>query len=243
MKSWAGKRYWLIGASEGLGRSLATLLSFHGVELILSSRDEGRLIELCASLPSKASYYVMDVSDKDEVRRVTQKVGSLDGVVYLAGVYWPMRSENWDSSKVEKMCDTNFVGATRVLGYLLPEMIKAQKGHIVLTGSLAGYRGLPGAIGYGASKAALMHLAESIYSDLRRTNIKVQLINPGFIKTRLTDKNNFRMPFILTAEDAAKKFFKCMNARTFKTDFPWGFGLMFRLTQFLPQWLYYRLFS
>jgi short-subunit dehydrogenase len=110
----------------------------------------------------------------------------------------------------------------------------------VLTGSLSGFRGLPGAIGYGASKAGLMYLAESMYADFRGTGVRVQLVNPGFIKTRLTDKNNFKMPFIMDADAAANEVFEHMNDDAFKKSFPLGFGLMFRLSQFLPDWLYYR---
>ena len=95
-------------------------------------------------------------------------------------------------------------------------MVKAGKGHVVLTGSLAGYRGLPSSIGYGASKAGIMHLAEGIYADLRKTNIKVQLINPGFIETRLTKKNKFKMPFIMSADRASKIFFHFMSTAKFK---------------------------
>ena len=194
MSNWSNKRYWLIGASEGLGHALAKTMSEHGVELIVSARSEGPLKALCDSLPGKACYYTMDVQNGDEVKNVSKEIGTIDGVVFLAGVYWPMDSQEWDSDKVEQMCDVNFLGALRVIGQVLPNMIKMGKGHVVLTGSLAGYRGLPSSIGYGASKAGIMHLAEGMYADLRKTNIKVQLINPGFIETRLTKKNKFKMP-------------------------------------------------
>ena len=113
----------------------------------------------------------------------------------------------------------------------------------LLTGSLSGFRGLPGAIGYGASKSALMHLAENLQADLRGSPVQVQLINPGFIRTRLTEKNDFKMPFIMEADAAAREFFEHMNDDAFKKSFPFVFSLLFRLSQFLPDWAYYRLFG
>jgi NAD(P)-dependent dehydrogenase (short-subunit alcohol dehydrogenase family) len=114
----------------------------------------------------------------------------------------------------------------------------------VLTGSLSGFRGLPGAIGYAASKAATMSLAESMRADLWRTGVRVQLANPGFIKTRLTDKNQFRMPFIMTPEAAAQEMFELMcDEAAFQRHFPRLFSYVFRLSRFLPDWAYYRLFA
>ena len=241
MNNWSGKRYWLIGASQGLGHALAKTMSENGVELIVSARSEGPLKTLCDSLPGKACYYTMDIQNGDEVKNVSREIGAVDGVVFLAGVYWPMDSQEWDSDKVEQMCDVNFLGAARVLGQVLPNMVKAGKGHVVLTGSLAGYRGLPSSIGYGASKAGIMHLAEGMYADLRKTNIKVQLINPGFIETRLTQKNKFKMPFIMSADKASKIFFQFMSTPKFKKDFPFMFSLFFRLGRFLPNKIYFTL--
>jgi short-subunit dehydrogenase len=138
------------------------------------------------------------------------------------------------------MCDINFTGAARVVGQIIGDMVARDAGHIVLTGSLSGFRGLPGAVGYGASKAGLMYLAEGMHADLRNTGVHVQLINPGFIKTRLTEKNDFTMPFIMDADAAANEMFEHMNTEGFKKSFPMVFGAMFRLSQFLPDWLYYR---
>jgi short-subunit dehydrogenase len=121
-------------------------------------------------------------------------------------------------------------------------MVARGRGHLVLCGSLSGFRGLPGAIGYGASKAGLMHLAETMRVDLKRTGVEVQLVNPGFIRTRLTEKNDFTMPFIMDADTAARHFFAQMNRKSFSANFPRGFAALFRASQFLPDWLYYRLF-
>ncbi len=243
MRDWAGKRYWLVGASEGLGRALAERMSAAGAELILSARNAGRLADLAAALPGPARAVAVDVADADSVGRAAEAAGEVDGLVWLAGVYWPMRSQDWNADQVAAMCDINFTGAARVLGHVVPDMVARDRGHIVLTGSLSGFRGLPGAVGYGASKAAVMSLAETMHADLRKTGVAVQLANPGFIRTRLTDKNDFAMPFLMEPGQAADRMFAHMNTGRFAANFPRGFGAVFRLSQFLPDWAYFRLFS
>ena len=243
MTDWQGKRYWLVGASEGLGREVAFCLSRAGAELIVSARSEDRLKELVAELPGKASYVTVDVDDRAAVEAAAAQIGDIDGVVYLAGVYWPMKAQEWDNEKADMMGEVNFLGASRVVGSVIKGMVAKKAGHIVLVGSLSGFRGLPGAIGYSASKAGLMALGESMQADLRTSPIHVQLINPGFIKTRLTEKNDFNMPFIMSPEDAAKEVFEHMNTDHFKKSFPMVFSWVFRLSQFMPDWMYYRLFG
>ncbi|MEM8630523.1 MAG: SDR family NAD(P)-dependent oxidoreductase [Pseudomonadota bacterium] len=243
MRHWAGKRYWLVGASEGLGRALAHKMSRAGVELVLSARNPDRLADLVAELPGKATYIPVDVADDESVFAAAAELGQVDGVVYIAGVYWPMPAQKWDPEPAVAMADINFTGALRVIGAVMPRFVDRDEGHFVITGSLSGFRGLPGSIGYGASKAGTMVLAESMHADLRKTGIDVQLVNPGFIRTRLTDKNDFSMPFIMDAEPAAQIMFEHMASDRFKMSFPWGFSMVFRLSQFLPDWLYYRIFS
>ena len=236
-----GKKYWIIGASEGLGRELAIQLSNLGVELVVSARNKVRLDGL--SLRTKAEVISLDVLDINSVRKAFKAVGKIDGIVYAAGDYTPLNSTVWNIDEVDKMIAINFTGVARVLGLVVPKFIAQNYGHIVMIGSLSGFRGLPNAIGYGASKAGMMHLAENIKADLYKSNIKVQLINPGFIKTRLTEKNNFKMPFIMTAEDAAKHVIRAMRRNRFQTNFPVMFSLIFRMTNFLPAFLYFWLFS
>lgn len=243
MKTWQGKRYWLVGASEGLGRAVAHKLSAAGAEVIVSARSEDRLKSLVDALPNKASYVTVDVSDRAAVETAAAEIGEIDGVVYLAGVYWPMTAQDWDNEKADMMGEINFLGASRVVGSVINGMVARGKGHIVLTGSLSGFRGMAGTIGYSASKAGLMALAESMQADLRNSPIDVQLVNPGFIKTRLTDKNDFTMPFIMTAEEAADEVFDHMNTDDFKKSFPLVFSWVFRGSQFLPDWMYYRFFG
>ncbi|MEM1301038.1 MAG: SDR family NAD(P)-dependent oxidoreductase [Pseudomonadota bacterium] len=242
-RAWAGKRYWLVGASEGLGRSLAHVMSRAGVEVIVSARSQDRLDDLVAELPGKAQAVAVDITDQESVDQAKEAIGEVDGIVFLAGVYWPMSSKKWDAEKATAMADINFVGAFRSLGVVMPQFLERGTGHVVLTGSLSGFRGLPKTVGYGATKAGLMYLAEGMYADLRNTDIDVQVVNPGFIKTRLTDKNDFKMPFIMEPDEAAQLFFEHMGTDTFKRSFPRGFSYFFRISQFFPDWLYYRIFS
>ena len=244
MTDWQGKRYWLVGASEGLGAALAHKINAAGAEVIVSARSAERLEELVAALPGRARAVAVDVRDDTSVTEAAAEVGEVDGLVYLAGVYWPMPSTEWQAEEVTAMADVNFTGAVRVLGAVIPGMVARDAGHVVLTGSLSGFRGLPGAIGYTASKAGVMNLAESMRADLWRTGVRVQLANPGFIKTRLTDKNNFKMPFIMSPEQAAQEMFELMcDDSAFQRHFPRLFSYLFRLSRFLPDWAYYRLFA
>lgn len=243
MTEWVGKRYWIVGASEGLGREVAKRISAAGAEVIVSARSEDRLKSLVAELGGKASHVTVDVSDIKAVEKAAKQIGHIDGMVYLAGVYWPMKASEWDNEKADLMGQINYLGASRAVGSVIGQMVDRDQGHIVLTGSLSGFRGLPGAIGYSASKAGIMALAESMQADLRKTGINVQLINPGFIKTRLTEKNDFTMPFIMEPEEAAQEFFEHMNGDEFKRSFPMVFSWVFRLSQFMPDWMYYRLFG
>jgi NADP-dependent 3-hydroxy acid dehydrogenase YdfG len=237
-----GKRYWLVGASEGLGLALARRLAQAGADVIISARNAEKL-GLAASEIPRARAVAMDVGDTASVNQAAQTVGEIDGLVFLAGVYTPTKAQDWNAAEVEMMCDVNFTGCARAVGAVLPAMVARGSGHVVITGSLSGFRGLPGAIGYAASKAGTMVLAECLYADLRGTGVKVQLGNPGFIRTRLTDKNTFKMPFLMQPEQAAEEMFTLMNSATFSRSFPAAFSWFFRLGNFLPDWAYYRLFA
>ena len=242
MRDFRGKRYWLVGASEGLGLALARQLSAAGAELVLSARNEDTLRTAAAGLPDNATILPIDVGSSESVAQAAARLPDLDGMVFLAGVYWPMRAQDWNADQAEAMANINFTGAVRVVTAALPAMVARDKGHIVITGSLSGFRGLPGAIGYAASKAGTMVLAESLYADLRKTGVAVQLVNPGFIRTRLTEKNDFAMPFIMDPDKAAGIMLRHMATNRFKISFPTVFSWLFRGGQVLPDWLYYRMF-
>lgn len=242
-RDWAGKRYWLVGASEGLGAALAREMSDAGVELILSARSEDKLREVAKHLPAKAEVKPVDITDAEALARVADEIGEIDGVVQLAAVYWPFGAKDWEAEHANLMADVNLGGAMRLVGVVVPRFVARGHGHIVLTGSLSGYRGLPGAAAYVATKSGVMALAESLYADLRGTGVEVQLLNPGFIETRLTDKNDFKMPFKMQPNEAAEVYFAHMSGGGFQKAFPRLFSWVFRGSQFLPDWLYYRVFG
>jgi NAD(P)-dependent dehydrogenase (short-subunit alcohol dehydrogenase family) len=242
MRDFQGKTYWLVGASEGLGRALAQQLAAAGAHVIVSARNAQALQALASSLPN-ARAVAVDVADRASVVAAAAEVGPVDGLVWLAGVYWPMPAQDWSAEQVEAMFDINLTGAARVLGQVVPAMVARGTGHVVITGSLSGYRGLPGSVGYSSSKAGVMHLAEALYCDLRGTGVDVQLANPGFIKTRLTEKNSFKMPFLMEPEQAASEMMTLMRSTKFQRAFPRVFSWLFRAGNFLPDWAYYRVFA
>lgn len=237
-----GQTWWIVGASEGLGRALAQALDARGARLILSARNGARLTALAAKLRD-AIPLVMDVTRPEDVKRTAAAIGPIDGIIYCAGLYEPLTAHNWDAEAAEKICDVNYMGAVRVLGRIVPRFAAADRGRIVLIGSLAGFTGLPGAIGYGSSKAALMHLGENMQADLRGSGVSVQLVNPGFIETRLTAKNSFGMPQIQTPQAAAARCIRAIESGRFCTSFPAPFSWIFTLGRFLPRGLFLRFFQ
>lgn len=196
-----------------------------------------------ASLSRPARSVVVDLAEDASVAAATARVGAVDGVVFLAGVLWPTRAHDRDAAKVTAICTVTFTGCARVLGAVVPEMVARGSGHGVIAGSLSGFRGLTGAIGYAASKAGSMAEAESMYCDLRGSGGKVQRANPGFIRTRLTDKNDFLLPFLMEPQEAAGHMLRLMRGYAFKSSFAAVFSWRFRLSQFLPAGAYYRNFA
>lgn len=243
MSAVAGKTYWLVGASEGLGRALAKTMADQGARLCLSARSEERLASLAGELATEAVVAPLDLRDAESVQAAFKALPEIDGIIYCAGAYDPLSAKDWDAEAVERMFDVNLTGAARALGACMPSLTARGGGHIVLIGSLAGLMGLPKSIGYSASKAGIIHLAECLRLDLPKPDFKVQVINPGFIKTRLTDKNAFKMPFLMSAEDAAERTLKAMEGDRFRNYYPRRFAAFFRVGRMLPDWLYFSLAS
>lgn len=239
MRNFKGKSVWLIGASEGLGRDVAKLLDAQGAKLFLSARNETLLRDLCNELNDAVSL-PLDVTHAESLQLAYNQIDRLDIMIYNAGAYDPMPTQNWDTNKALRMIDVNLNGCMRAIGITLPDMLKRDSGKIVLIGSLSAYGGLPKAIGYGASKAAVASIAETMRHDLKGTGIDVQLINPGFIKTRLTDKNDFKMPQLLTPRQAAEHVIKGMKRNTFRYDFPWPFSRIIKFFTNLPDFVRFR---
>lgn len=237
-----GGCYWLIGASEGLGRALAHALDAAGVRLVLTARNGDRLSSLARELSHPADILPLDVTDAAAVQQAASGL-SVDGVIYCAGTYAPVSARNWDTSKVSEMNAVNYLGAVHTLGAVIPAFAKAGAGHVVLIGSLASFRGLPGAVGYSASKAALSSLGESLYADLAPLGVRVQVIHPGFIDTRLTTQNTFAMRQMMTPGDAAHRVLRAMRTRRLHSAFPAPFSWVFTLGRLLPARMFYALIA
>ncbi len=243
-QSFSHKIIWLVGASEGIGEALAHQLSGASCHLVLSARNAQRLHELAAQLPKgSCSVMPLDVTDLASIQQAWQQMRDSNHiphvVIYNAGTYVPMSATSFDLPQVMQMLDVNLHGALRVLSCVLPEFIANHEGHIALVASVAGYRGLPSAMGYGASKAALMHVAENLKVDLALTNIKVQVINPGFVATRLTALNDFSMPCIITAKEAARYIYEGLQTSAFEIHFPKRFSRLLKCLQLLPHSVYF----
>ncbi len=241
-----GQKIWLIGASTGIGEALAYALDAAGAHVAVSARSRDKIEALAMQLKSSQKLAVpVDVTRAETVASAWAEInaawGGIDILIYNAGAYDPINGADFDLAKIEQIVDVNFNGALRALSPVIPAFISRRGGQIVLVASAAAYRGLPNAIGYGASKAALLHLAENLRLDLSRYAIKVQVVMPGFVKTRLTDKNAFKMPFMISADVAAQRIVAGMRGDGFEIDFPKRFTLILKCLRCLPYALYFRL--
>lgn len=245
MKDLRGKYIWIIGASSGIGHALAHTLSSKGAHLILSARNADKLHDLNTNLGGHHAVRPLDVSDHSALTAVMDdipdKIPQLDSVIFLAAIYTPHSTKNKDIDFIHKMLDVNIGGAFNVVDITAPYFKDRKYGQIVLCGSVAGYRGLPAGQPYCATKAAIINLAESLKIECEPHNIDVKVINPGFVKTPLTDKNNFPMPMIISAEDAAQAIAKDLTSRRFEIHFPRKFTFIMKLLRLLPNWLYFSL--
>lgn len=243
------KNVWLIGASDGIGAALARRLAKGGYTLALSARNAEKLEALSSELAGTGHLVApLDVQKPASIIEAWKAVenhwnaaGGSRLFIYNAGAYDPMGAGSFALELIETMIEVNLTGAFRALACVLPAFLRDNEGHIVLIGSLAGYRGLPDAIGYGASKAAINHLAENLKLDLRTTRIKVQRVCPGFVRTRLTDKNDFPMPFLMSPETAADHIADGLGKDRFEVSFPWQMALIFDIIYLLPNRLYFAL--
>lgn len=244
IRTWRGKRVWIVGASEGIGAALADALAEAGAFLALSARRRERLEVQARSLPG-ALVVPLDVCQPDALLPAFLQIldvwGGIDVVVFNAGTYTPIRAWDLAVEGARDTLETNLMGVMNGVAVVVPQMLQQGAGALVVVGSVAGYRGLPNALIYGATKAALIHFCESLYLDLAPRGVDVFLVNPGFVATRLTEQNTFRMPALMSPKAAADRILRGMARGRFEIHFPRRFTLLLKLLQLLPTGIYLRL--
>ncbi len=243
------KTCWIIGASHGIGEALAKKYFAHGFDLMISARNEQKLQQireeiLSQNIEAKNQILigVLDVCDVNSLQKscdeILQKTSRIDLVIFASALYQPSLAMNFDLEKAQEIMAVNFGGALNLLHVILPKMRQQNFGHIGIIASVAGYCGLPKSFAYGASKAALINLCEGIYPELKAHNINLSVINPGFVKTRLTAQNSFAMPFIVTPNQAADKIYEGLEAKKFEIHFPKKFTYFLKFLRILPNFIF-----
>ena len=238
------KTAWLTGASTGIGRAVALRLAAEGWRVAASARNAEALAALAAEAPPGAiAPYPLDVTGRDAclacAERIERELGPLDLAIFNAGTHRPMAAQEFSSATVRTLLDINVMGVAHGLEAVLPRLIARKAGRVMIVASIAGYRGLPTAAAYGASKAALINMAEALRPELLEQGVVLQLVNPGFVKTPLTDKNRFPMPFLISAEQAAEAILRGMRSDRFEIAFPSVFAWLMKLVRVLPDRIYF----
>ncbi|MEO9874161.1 MAG: SDR family NAD(P)-dependent oxidoreductase [Anderseniella sp.] len=240
------KTVWITGASSGIGRQLALDLAGLGATVAISARSRDALAEIAGENPNIRSY-PLDVTDLAACRQTAKSIeadmGPLDLVVMAAGIWIIRDIENFTAEDSIRAMRVNYEGAASVIDAVLPSMMKRRAGHIAPVASVAGYRGIPRAVTYAPTKAALISMAEALRTDAARHDIKVQIINPGFVRTPMTDSNDFPMPFLLEPEEASRRIIAGLRSDRFEVVFPTRLAVIMKLLRLLPYSLYFRLMA
>ena len=236
------KVIWITGASTGIGKALAIKFSNHGWKVAISARRENLLNEIVNNYKNIYSF-PLDVTNKENCisvfKDIENKLGNIDLCVFSTGTWNPKKEKEIDVEQIEEVMKINFFGTLNCIKSVEKQFKERKAGHISIVSSIAGYRGLPNSTGYGPSKSALNNLAESLYFDFKRYDVRVSIISPGFIKTPMTDKNDFKMPFLKTVDYAADKIYDgLINSKKFEIDFPKQLTLILKLFKIMPNKLY-----
>ena len=235
------KKIWITGASSGIGKALAEKFATEGWRVAVSARRKEILDEMASN--KNISSYPLDVTNQEQTSDVFSKIinefGSLDLCVFSSGTYDPKLEQEINIKQNKFVMETNFFGVLHCIKAVEKYFKDRQDGHISVVSSIAAYRGLPNSSGYGPSKAALTNLTESLYFDFKKHNVRISLVSPGFIKTPLTDKNEFPMPFIKSPEFAAEKMFNGLTkSKAFEIHFPKTLTLLLKFLRILPYRIY-----
>jgi len=246
ISDWQGRRVWIVGASSGIGAALAADLDARGARLALSARSAGRLRDVAEGMRD-VMLLPLDVTDAGAFTPAMMQIldawGGLDLVILNAGTYTPLRAWDLTTDTARQTVHTNLLGVMDGVAAVVPQMLRQQGGAIAIVGSVAGYRGLPRALAYGPSKAALINFAETLYLDLAPEGVSVFIINPGFVATSLSAQNDFDMPALISAEDAARRIVRGFAGGAFEIHFPQRFTRVMKLLRWLPDRLYFSLVS
>ena len=239
------KTIWITGGSTGIGKALAIRFANEGWNVAISARRENLLKEL-SDRYENISPFPLDVTDKENCKnifnQVKEKFGEIDICFFSTGTWDPKKEKDIDVEQIENVFKINFFGTVNSIKAVEEYYKNRNEGTIAIVSSIAGYRGLPNSTGYGPSKSALNNLAESLYFDFGRHNVRVCLVSPGFIKTPMTDKNDFKMPFLKTPEFAADKIYDgLINRKSFEIHFPKELTLTLKFFSILPYKLYFYL--
>lgn len=239
---------WVTGASSGIGYALALQLCSEGYVVYVTARSNSKLEDLIADSAGAQGKIIAkqgDVTDASRMKAIVEEIvaeaGTISLAVLNAGIYIPVHGH---ALRLEDFEDTFSVNLYGVVAGLLPaieQMKQAGRGQIAVVSSVTGYGGLPTSAAYGATKAAVINMAESLKFDLDKMNIKIQVINPGFVKTAATDQNDFKMPAIISAEDAARRVTHGLKTAGFEITFPKKFTYVLKFLNLLPYWLYFKL--
>ncbi len=238
---------WITGGSSGVGRALAEVLAAQGFTVAVTAREEDlidSLVEEVRDLPGRVLSYPCDVCDEQgmaaTVEMIERTAGPIALAVFNAGSYAPVSGENLSIRKFRRSFDVNVMGIVHGLVPVTERMRARGKGHIVVVGSISAYFGWPTTAAYGATKAAVNVMAQALRFDFERINIRMQVVNPGFIDTPLTQKANFRLPALISATDAAKRICKGIASGGFEVTFPrrlvYGIKLLALLPGSLRHW-------
>lgn len=239
------KTAWVIGASSGLGAEISKQLTELGCKTYLSARRADKLDELCNEL-NYAVPVPLDITDRQECLKATDGIiadnGALpDLIIINAAIYAPMNVETFDPQQIANMMDVNYVGSANIIDKIIPHGNVDKPITLATVTSPSGWRGLPGGIGYGPSKAALINMIESMTPEMRERGFDMRLINPGFIKTRLTEMNDFDMPQLMEPEEAAERAIKGLKSNKFDISFPNPFILKLQFLRMLPYKLFFKI--
>lgn len=229
---------WVTGGGSGIGRSLAVRLAHEGWTVAISSRTFEDLSELAAEAPSSIYAFPLDVTDAQAcataVVQIEATIGQINLAVLNAGTYTRDSALHFDVSAVRRTFEVNVMGTVHCLASIMPRMVERKSGHIAVVSSVSGYVGLPGAAAYGASKAALINMCEALQPELLAQNVHLSLVNPGFVDTALTKKNDFSMPFLISAETAVDHIMAGLKRRKFVIAFPWKMVVSMKFLAALP---------